>query len=63
MNHDGLVLLGHAVKGLLDDVASESVHAQVQSVATDSLRNQHHLLRRAVLEAALDKEIAEAINH
>jgi len=63
VDHDGLVLLGHAVKGLLDDVAAESVHAEVQSVATDSLRNQHHLLRRAVLEAALDEEVAETVDH
>ena len=39
VDHDGLVLLGHAVKGFLDDMAAEGVHAEVQSVALDSLCN------------------------
>jgi hypothetical protein len=63
VDHDGLVLLGHAVKGLLDDMAAESIHAEVQSVATDSLCNQDDLLRRAMLEAALDEEVAETVDH
>ena len=63
VDHNGLVLLRHAVEGLLDDVASESVHTEVQSVATDSLGDQHHLLRQAVLEAALDEEVTETIDH
>lgn len=63
VNHDGLVLLGHAVKSLLDDMTAESVHAEVQSIAADSLSNCHNLLGRAMLEAALDEEIAESVDH
>lgn len=37
VNHDSLVLLGHAVESLLDNMASESIHAEVQGVATDCL--------------------------
>jgi hypothetical protein len=63
VDHDGLVLLRHAVKRLLNDVASERVHAEVQSVTTNSLCNGHHLLRRAMLEAALDQEVTETVDH
>ena len=63
VNHDGLVLLGYAVKRLLDDMAAKSVHAEVQSVATDSLCNRYHLFRGSMLEAALDEEVTETVDH
>lgn len=63
MNHDGLVLLWHGVESFLNDVAAERIHAQAQGIATNSIGNGNDLLGRAVLEAALDQEIAEAIDH
>lgn len=63
MNHDGLVLLGHAVESLLNNVASEGVHAEVQGVATNSLGDTNNLLGRTMLEAALDEEVAETVDH
>ena len=63
MDHDGLVLLGHTVESLLDNMASESIHAEVQGVATDRLGDGHNLLRRAMLEAALHQEVAETVDH
>lgn len=63
MNHNGLVLLWNGVEGFLNDMTPERIHAQAQGVATDSIGNGNNLLGRAVLEAALDQEIAEAIDH
>lgn len=63
MDHDRLVLLGHAIEGLLDDMASKGVHTEVQSVATNSLCDVNNLLGRTVLEAALNQEVAETIDH
>jgi hypothetical protein len=63
VDHDGLVLLRNAIKRLLNDVASESVHAEIQGMATNSLCNGYYLLRRAMLEAALDQEVAKTVDH
>lgn len=63
MNHDGLVLLGNRVKGLLDNVAAKRVHGQAERVATNSLSNADDLLRRPMLEAALDQKVSEAVDH
>lgn len=63
VDHDGLVLLRDTVKGLLNDVAAEWIHAQVKSVAANGAGNGDDLLRSAVLKAALDEEVAEAVDH
>lgn len=63
VDHDSLVLLTNTVKSLLDDMAAERIHAQIECVAADSTSNGLDLLRSTVLEAALDEEIAEAVDH
>ena len=63
VDHDGLVLLRNAVESLLDNVAAKGIHAQVEGVAADSTSDGDDLLRVAVLKAALDQEIAEAVDH
>jgi len=63
VNHGGLVIFGHAVEGLLDDVAAEGVHAESKRVATDCLSNGNDLLWRAMLEATLNQEVSKAVDH
>lgn len=63
MNHNGLVVLGDRVKCLLNNMATKGIHRQVQGVSTDGFSNLDDLLWSAMLEAALDKEIAKAIDH
>jgi len=63
VDHGGLVLLRNTVESLLNDVAAKWIHAQVESVAADSASNGDDLFRSAVLKAALDEEVAEAVDH
>jgi hypothetical protein len=63
VDHDSLVLLGNAVKSLLNDVATERIQAEVESVAADSTSNSDDLFGGAMFKAALDEEVAEAVNH
>lgn len=63
VDHDGLVLLWHRIECLLNDVTAERVHREVEGIAPDGLCNLYDLLRCAVLETALDKEVPEAIDH
>lgn len=63
MDHDCLVVLRHGIKCLLDDVAAKRVHGEVQSVTADCLGYLDDLLRGSMLEAALDKKVAEPIDH
>lgn len=63
MHHGGLMLLWNTVKRLLDDVASERVHAQAQCAAFDCIGNGDNLLSRSMLEAALNEEIPKPIHH
>src|SRR5699024_8925046 len=63
VDHYRLVLLWNRVKCLLDDVAAEWVHRKTECIASDGLRNFDDLLRRAMLKAALDEEVSEAIDH
>jgi hypothetical protein len=63
MNHDSLVVFGNRVKCLLDDVAAESIHGEVQGVASDSLSNLDDLFRSAMLKAALNQEVSESVDH
>ena len=63
MHHDCFVFLRHAVKGLLDYMAAERIHAEAQSVTLNSIRNCDDLLRSSVFETTLDKEVSESIHH
>ena len=63
MHHDSLVFFGDAVESLLDNVTSESIHAESQRVTANCLSNSDDLIRRSMLEAALDQEVTEAIDH
>ena len=63
MDHDSLVILRNDIERLLNDVAAESIHAQAQGIATDRIGNRDNLFRCAMLEAALDQEVAESIDH
>ena len=63
VNHDGLVVLWNGIKGLLNNVASKSIHGQVESVATDGLSDLDDLLRSSVLEAPLNEKVTEAVDH
>jgi hypothetical protein len=62
-NHISLVVLWNRVEGLLDDVATERIHAESDDVAVNGISNGDDLLRSAVLEAALNQEVAEAVDH
>ena len=63
VHHECLVLLRHIVVGLLDNVAAERIHAQVESVAADGLSDGNHLFRHTVLKASLNQKVAKAIDH
>jgi hypothetical protein len=63
MNHDGLIVFRNRVKSLLDDMAAESIHRQVQSVASNGLSNLDDLFRSAMLKAALNQEVSKAVDH
>lgn len=63
VNHDRLVLLRHCIEGLLYDVAPERVHAEIESIATNRIGDLDHLSWSAMLKAALNQEVAEAVNH
>ena len=63
MHHDSFVVLGHSIKGLLNDMASERIHAETQSIATDGISNSDDLLWGSMLEATLHQEVAEAVDH
>ena len=63
VHHYRLVLFWNAVKSLLDYMAAKRIHAEVESIPTDCLRDSNHLFWRPVLEAALNEEVAEAIDH
>lgn len=62
-DHDSLIVLRDRVKGFLYHVAPKRVHRQVQCVTTDGLCDLNHLLGSSMLEAALDEEVAEAVDH
>lgn len=63
MNHDGLIILWNRVKCLLNYVAAERIHGEVQGIASDRLSNLNNLFRSTMLEAALDQKITEPVNH
>lgn len=63
VDHDGLVVLWDRIERLLNDVATEGIHRQVEGVATDGFGNLDDLLWSAVLEAALNEKVAKTIDH
>jgi hypothetical protein len=63
MDHDCLVIFRNRIKRLLNDMAAESIHREVQSVASNGLSNLDDLFRSSVLEAALNQEVTKAIDH
>lgn len=63
MYHDGFVLLWHRVERFLNDVAPKGIHAQSKSVTANSLSDQDHLFGRAMLKAALNEKVPEAVDH
>lgn len=62
-NHVSLVILRDRVKGLLDDVTAEGIHAEGKHIAVDGVGDGNDLLRCAMLEAALNEEVTETVNH
>ena len=62
-DHVSLVALWNGVKSLLDDVAAESVHTEGYDVAMYGFCDSDDLVRCAVLEATLNEEVAEAVDH
>lgn len=63
MNHDSFVLLWNTIEGLLDDMASKWIHGQAQCITLDCISNGDHLVRRPMLETALNEKVAESIDH
>lgn len=63
MYHGGLVLLWDTVKCLLNDMTAEGVHTESKGVSTYGLSDGDDLSRRAMLKAALHKEITETVDH
>lgn len=63
VNHDSFVLLGNTVKGLLNNMAPEGVHAQIESVASYRIGNCNHLLRSPMFETTLNKKVAKSVYH
>ena len=63
MNHDSLVVFRDGIECFLDDVTAESIHGEVQSVTPNGFSNLDNLLRNSVFKAALNQEVAKAIDH
>lgn len=63
VDHDNFVLLGNTVEGLLDNMAPEGVHAQIECVASGRIGNCNDLLGSTMLETTLDEKIAESVHH
>jgi hypothetical protein len=62
-HHDGLELFRYTIEGFLDYMASESVHAQCHSIATNRICNALDLLRGSVFETPLNEKVAETVDH
>lgn len=62
-HHCCLEILWDAVKCLLDDMATECIHAQCNSATSDGVGNSLDLFRGAVLKASLDEKVSKSVNH
>lgn len=63
MDHDGLIVFGDRVKGLLDDMATKRVHRQAECMTANGLSNLDYLLGSTMLKAPLNQEVAETVDH
>lgn len=63
LDHVCFVCLWDGVEGLLNDVTTKRIHAECDHIALNGISDGDNLLRSAVLEAALYKEVAKAIDH
>lgn len=63
VDHGSLVLFGNSIKRLLDNMAAKGIHAEIERITTDGLGNCDDLIVGSMLEAALNKEVAEAVDH
>lgn len=63
MNHHCFVLFGNTVKGFLNHMAAEWIHAETQCVPSDSISNSNNLLGSSVFEATLDQKVPKPIDH
>jgi len=62
-NHICFVRFRDRVERLLDNMTPERIHAERKDITMDGIGNLNDLVWRAVLEAALDKEVTETIDH
>ena len=62
-NHVSFVILRNGIEGLLDDVAAKWIHAQSDDVAVNGVSNSNDLLWCSMLEASLDEEVSETVDH
>lgn len=63
MNHHSFILFRDTIKGLLNDMTSKRIHAQIQGIAANSICNGNNLFRGTMLKTPLHKKITEAIHH
>jgi hypothetical protein len=63
MNHDRLVIFRNRIKSLLDNVATKSIHGEIQGIASNRFSNLDDLLWSTMLEATLNQEVSKSINH
>lgn len=63
IDHDSFMLFGNTVKGLLNNMASKGVHAQVEGVASYCIGDCDNLVGSTMLKTPLNEKVAESINH
>lgn len=61
--HDSFVVFWNSIERFLNYMTSKRVHAEAQGISTNGISNSDDLFRSSVLEAALDKEVSESIDH
>ncbi len=62
-NHVSFMGFRNRIKRLLDNMTTESIHAEGNNIALNTIGDRNDLIRCAVLEAALHQEVAEAVDH
>lgn len=63
IDHDSFMLFGNTVKGLLNNMTSKGVHAQVEGVASYRISDCDNLVGSTMLKTPLNEEVAESIYH
>ena len=61
--HNCLIFFGNRIECLLHNMTTKSVHAQVQRITANGVRDGNDLFWSSMLEAALDEEVAKAVDH